>query len=194
MNYPLQLSFKLLAIAQQVYARDSTGNLLFYVKQKAFKLKEDITVFADEGQTRPLFTIKAEKILDFNARYQFADAQGNNVGSIKRQGMKSLWQARYDIFDGERVVLNIQEENAWIKVLDALLGEVPILGMFSGYLFNPAYLVTRTDGTVILRLKKQPAFFESKFVLEKKAEFDSSEEARALLGLIMMVLLERSRG
>jgi uncharacterized protein YxjI len=194
MNYPLQLSFKILALAQQLSGTDATGKLVFYVKQKAFKLKEDVTLFADETQTQPLYHIKADKMLDFNARYSFTTAQGAAAGAVKRQGMKSLWKAHYDIFDGENTVLSIHEENPWIKVLDTLLSEVPILGLLTGHFFHPAYLVTRPDGTVVMRLQKQAAFFEGRFAIEKRAEFQPGEEARALLGLVMMLLLERGRG
>jgi uncharacterized protein YxjI len=194
MNYPLQLTFKILAIASQISATDATGKLVFYVKQKAFKLKEDVTVFADEGQTQPLYHIRAEKMFDFSARYNFTDPQGANVGAVKRQGMKSLWKAHYEIFDGDKIVLTITEENPWIKVVDALLSEVPILGMLTGHFLHPAYLVKRPDGAVVMRLHKQAAFFEGRFGIEKHGEFLPGEEARALLGVLMMVLLERRRG
>jgi hypothetical protein len=194
MNYPLHISFKILALARQLAVTDASGSLVFYVKQKAFKLKESVTVFADATQTQPLYSINANKILDFSASYQFADTQGTPIGSVRRQGMKSLWKAHYDVFDGESPVMVIKEENAWTKVLDALLGEIPVVGMFTGYLFHPAYLVTRPDGAVVMRLEKQPAFFEGKFIVQKHAELNQTEETRALLSLIMMVLLERSRG
>jgi uncharacterized protein YxjI len=194
MNYPLHMSFKILALAQQISVTDAGGNLIFYVKQKAFKLKEAVTVFADAGQTQPLYSINANKMLDFSARYTFTDSQGRPLGSVKRQGMKSLWKSHYDVLDGENAVMTIKEESAWTKVLDGLIGEIPILGMFTGYLFHPAYLVSRPDGTILLRLEKQPAFFEGKFIIEKKAEMDQQEEERALLSVIMMILLERHRG
>ncbi len=194
MNYPLQISFKIIAIAQQLSITDAQGNLVFYVKQKAFKLKEAVTVFADAGQTQPLYTINADKVLDFSARYHFADNHGNPIGSVKRQGMKSIWKARYDIMDGESPVMMISEENAWTKVFDSLLGEIPIVGMFTGYFFHPAYRVTRPDGAMLLRIEKQPAFFEGKFVVEKHMEMSPVEETRALLSLVMMLLLERGRG
>jgi hypothetical protein len=194
MNYPLQISFKILAIAQQLSITDATGNLIAYVKQKAFKLKEAVTVFADTEQTRPLYTINADKVLDWSARYTFRDTSGNVIGSVKRQGMKSLWKARYDIFDGETPIMTISEENGWIKVFDALFGEIPIVGIFSGYLFHPAYLVSHINGTLLLRLEKQPAFLEGKFIIEKHVDLPPVEETRALLSLIMMILLERRRG
>ncbi|HKS28392.1 MAG TPA: hypothetical protein VJS44_11255 [Pyrinomonadaceae bacterium] len=194
MNYPLRLSFKILAIARQLSVTDSTGQLVFYVKQKAFKLKEAVTIFADEAQTQPLFTIGADRVIDFSARYHFRDQAGNALGSVKRQGMKSLWRSRYDIMRGEEVVLTIQEVNPWSKVFDSLFGEIPILGMFTGYVFHPAYEVLRTNGQPILRIVKEPAFFEGKFRVDKIAEMHPQEELVATLSLLMMVLLERARG
>jgi hypothetical protein len=90
--------------------------------------------------------------------------------------------------------LSIKEENAWIKVIDGLIGEIPILGMFSGYVFHPAYLVTRRDGAVVMRIQKQPAFFEGRFTVEQKAPLSADEERSLLLGVVMMLLLERDRG
>ncbi len=194
MNYPLDITFKLIAIAQQLSVRDAQGNLIFYVKRKAFKLKEAITVFADEAQMRPLYHLNADRVIDFSARYLFTDHAGNTLGSIKRHGMRSLWKSHYEIEDDQYAPLSLNEESAWIKVFDSLLGELPVVGMLTGYLFHPAYLLSRADGTVLLRMEKQPAFFEGKFRVERRAELAPAEETRALLGLLMMILLERSRG
>lgn len=194
MEYPLQLSFKLLAIARQVSVTDARGQLVAYVRQKAFKLKEAVTVFADAEQTRPLYTIKADRVLDISARYNFADAAGNYLGSVKRKGMRSVWKAHYDVLEGEQLLLTITEESAWTKVLDSLVGEIPVVGMFTGYLFHPAYLVKRTNGAVVMRLEKRPAFFEGKFELTRHGDLDEREESRALLAVITTVLLERGRG
>jgi hypothetical protein len=167
---------------------------VFYVKQKLFKLKEAVTVFADSGQTQPLYQINADRVLDFSARYHFTDSNGVGLGSVKREGVRSLWKSHYDIYQGDTPVMTIREENAWVKVLDGLFGGIPIIGMFSGYVFNPAFLVSRSDGTVVMRLAKQPAFFESKFTINKQAALDESQETCILLSLLMMILLERSRG
>lgn len=195
MNYPLELSFKILALASQIYIRDSNQQLIGYVKQKMFKLKEDINVFADEGQTQLLFNIKADRVIDFSARYNFTAANGTHIGSIKRQGMRSIWKANYEISDANnQQVLQINEENAWVKVFDSLIGEVPILGMFSGYMFNPAYIISKNDGTPIARLHKEKAFLESKFIFTAQVQMQSNEETILLLGVLMMTLLERMRG
>ncbi len=195
MNFPLSLSFKLLALANQIYVRDANGNLLGYVKQKMFKLKEDINIFADEQQTQMLFNIKADRMIDWSANYSFSDNRGNHLGSIKRQGMRSIWKASYDIFDSNgNQAYKINEESGWVKVGDALFGELPIIGMLAGYVFHPAYIVSRMDGTPIARLKKEPAFFEGKFILTNLSQLSTEEETRIVLGVLMMTLLERRRG
>ncbi|HVZ39859.1 MAG TPA: hypothetical protein VHI13_11325 [Candidatus Kapabacteria bacterium] len=194
MQYPLQLKFKVLAIAHQLTVTDATGALVCYVKQKAFKLKEDVTVFADKEQTQPLYTIKADRVIDWNAKYAFATAAGAPLGMVQRQGTRSLFKAHYDIYDGAEIDMTIHEENPWSKFFDALFGELPVVGVFSGYVFNPKYAVTRTDGTQVMRVIKRPAMLEGKFEIERLADMDEHEEIRAFLSVIMMVLLERMRG
>ncbi|WP_042342001.1 hypothetical protein [Calothrix sp. PCC 7507] len=194
MQYPLELTFKFWALAPQISVVDSQGKLVFYVKQKLFKLKEAITVFGDVEQSRPLYYIKADRIIDFSARYDFTDSQGNYLGGVKRRGLRSLWRARYDIFDGDVSILNIQEKNPWVKVADALFAEIPVLGMFTGYVFNPVYLVNRTDGSVVMRLEKIPSFLSRRFIIKAVDQISDREEQQLLLSLVMMLLLERNRG
>lgn len=195
MNFPVDFTFKLLALASQIYVRDANGNLLGYVKQKLLKLKEDINVFTDETQTSVLYNIKADRVIDWSARYTFRDGAGNVIGSIKRKGMRSIWKANYEITDAaDNHIISVNEENGWIKVGDALIGELPVVGMFTGYLFNPAYLMTRADGSPVARLAKQPAFFEGKFQVTPQTQLSGEEEVRVLLSFLMMTLLERRRG
>jgi hypothetical protein len=194
LSYPLQLSFKVVAIAPQISVTDATGTLLLYVRQKIFKLREAVTVFADREQKQPLYTIGADRVLDFSARYHVATAAGEPVGVVQRQGMRSLWKAHYEVERGGVPVLALREENPWVKVLDGLFGEIPILGILSGYLFHPAYLVVRTDGTTVLRARKRPALFEGRYEITRLAELSDEDEEIALLAVLMLLLLERERG
>lgn len=193
MDFPLEARFKLLAIASQISVTDAYGALLFYAKQKAFKLKEAVTVYADEEQTRPLYRIAADRILDISARYRIEDAGGAELGALQRQGMRSLWRAHYDIEQGGRPTFVIREENPWIKVADGILGSLPIVSIFAGYLFNPAYLVLRApDGPPMLRVVKRRALFEGRFEIE--ALSGEAVPDVAVIGVLMMLLLERGRG
>jgi uncharacterized protein YxjI len=200
MKYPLTMNFKILAVAPQIFVRDADGQELMYVKQKLFKLKEAINIFSDQSQTNQLYTINADRILDFSARYNFTDSQGMSLGAVKRRGMRSIWKASYDVMEGDSIIFHIQEENAFVKLMDGCFGEIPILGMFSGYVFNPAYLVTRPSSTgqpgpTVMRLAKELAFLEGRFTIEKiDPTLSEKEEEQILLGLMMMTLLERARG
>ncbi len=194
MKFPLQLSFKKIALAPQISVTDADGHLRLYVRQKLFKLKEAVTVFADADQRETLYTIQADRVLDFGARYKIADRNGAELGSVKREGMRSFWKAHYSVERGGREVMTIREENPWVKVVDSLIGEIPVVGLLTGYMLHPAFAVTRADGSVVLRVVKQPALFEGKFVIEKHAELDAHDEGLAVLSILMMTLLERARG
>ena len=195
MNFPLDLRFKILAIASQIYVNDSAGRLICYVKQKAFKLKEDITVFADEAQTTPIYRIHADRVIDFSASYRIDDTSGRELGAVKRQGMRSFWRAQYEVHRGGQAVMTIQEENPWAKVADGFLTEIPILGLLSGYLFHPAYKVTRTaSGAVCLRAQKQAAFMEGRFRIDSTAPLSDEDQLLGVLSILMVLLLERARG
>ena len=195
MNFPVELSFKIFALASQIYIRDGNGNMIGYVKQKMFKLKEDINIFADETQTNQRFNIKADRVIDFSSRYNFTDNAGTSLGSIKRKGMRSIWKANYDVFDSDGTeIFKINEESGWVKVVDSLVGEIPVVGMFTGYMFHPAYIVSRPDGKPVARVQKQPAFLEGKFQLSSLGQMSSEEETQVLLAVLTMVLLERARG
>ena len=112
-----------------------------------------------------------------------------------REGWASLWKARYDILDeNKNNDLFISEDSAWVKVFDTLFSEISILGIFTGYVFNPSYTVRPPDGTEVARLIKEPSLLGRKFSVEKLADFGSGEEERIMLSLMMMILLERRRG
>ena len=195
LNFPLSLTFKIGTFANDFVAKDASDTTISYVKQKMFKFIEDVSVFTDESQSTILYKINANKWIDFSATYLFTDSNGNDVGRIARKGWASIWKTRYEIYDEKQNQdLLIQEENAWIKVFDAIFAQIPVLGILTGYVFNPSYAVSRPDGTIVAQLKKEPSFFGRKFKVNKLAEFEIGEEERIVLSLMMMILLERRKG
>jgi len=193
-QYPLTLSFKILALSSQFSVTDDSGRVIAWAAQKMFRLKEAVTIFADSSKSEILFTIKADRVMDFGARYYFTDAQGTTLGSVQRKGMKSIWRAEYYIFDGAISSFKIREENPWIKVADGLLDAIPFAELLTGFVLHPSYLVSRENGTPVMRIRKMAAFLESRFAIERIAPMEREEEQRVLLSLIMLVLLERRRG
>lgn len=195
LNYPLEFEFKILALAPQFYIKDASGRDVAYVKQKLLKLKEDITVFENESQAAPLYKIKANQWIDWSASYLFSDASGNALGKVGRKGARSLWKSTYEIYDeNDKFEFKIEEDSAWVKVIDGVFSQIPILGMFTGYVFNPKYNITNTNGEKIAEFNKEASLLGKKFKLHKLGDYNSNEEVRIVLSLIMMVFLERSRG
>lgn len=77
-------------LGQRFYIFDHQVQLIAFVKQKAFKLKEDIRVFSDESMTREILAIQARSIIDWGAAYDVLDrTNGESVGGLKRKGWKS---------------------------------------------------------------------------------------------------------
>ena len=195
LQYPLFLKFKLTTLASDFTITDSNENSLAYVRQKMFKLKEDVVVFNNESKSQENFRIKANQWIDFNASYAITDSFGKNLGKIARKGMRSIWKATYNIFDhNENQKYKVQEENAWVKVFDGIVSDIPIIGMFTGYFLNPSYIVHDNNGKEIYRLRKMPSFFGRKFQLDQLNDIADEEETLVVLSLMMMVLLERTKG
>jgi hypothetical protein len=193
-QYPLQLTFKFWTLAPKISIVDKHGKSVFFVRQQLFRLKEVIDVFADSTLSEKLFTIKADRIIDFSARYNFTNSRGQTLGAVKRRGIRSLWKAHYEIFEGTQVIFNIHEDNPWIKVMDSFFAEIPIVGMFTGMVFNPVYLVTRPNGNIVMRLEKIPSFWSRLYSIKQLNTLNTQEETLILLSQLMMILLERNRG
>lgn len=105
---------------------ESKSNLLFFVKQKAFKLKEDITVFADEGQSKPLLKINARSMLDLGTTYDITDASsGQRIGSLRRKFLKSMLRDEWDILDaGEKEIGKVIEDSMAMAMLRRFLSNL----------------------------------------------------------------------
>ena len=201
-DYPLNLRFRLIALAPRIVVIDSQANEVLFIKQKVFKLREDIRIFSDQSESREVFNIQAEQILDFNTRYNFYDSKsGQHLGSVKARGWRSIWSATYLIDDArQQQMMLIKEDNPWVKVADSLINDIPVIGWLSGYLFHPSYTCYRGSdpddrSQPVMRIQKQGAFFENMFTVELlDGAIDADEEVSALLSFMLMVQFMRRRG
>lgn len=105
---------------------DVMGQLVAYVEQKAFKLKEDITVFADEEKQRPLLDIKAREVIDFSAAYDVVDASTRqDVGALRRKGWKSILRDEWVLLGpAEQELGRIQEDSQLMATLRRFLSNL----------------------------------------------------------------------
>ena len=137
LSYPLDLGFKIVTIGTRIRVTDATGRQVAYVRKKKFKLKEDVGVYEDENQSRLRFRMKADRMLDFSARYAISGPDGHPIGTVGRQGVRSMWSSSYALTGASgRETGIIREENPWVKVLDGLMEAVPFGDAVRGLFFN----------------------------------------------------------
>ncbi|NOJ98599.1 hypothetical protein D7W82_37160 [Corallococcus sp. CA049B] len=108
--------FKIFGGAFHIY--DEAGNVAFYSKMKAFKLKEDLRVYSGEDMQEELITIQARSILDFGATYDVTDAvTGERVGALRRKGLSSILRDTWLILDADGQEVGKVEEDSMLLAL-----------------------------------------------------------------------------
>ncbi len=97
-NYLLKR--QVLALTGKFRIYDPSGNLVMFSEQKMFKLREDIRVYADEGKSQEVLSIKARQIIDFSAAYDVVDtAYNQKVGTLRRKGWSSMLRDEWQVLD-----------------------------------------------------------------------------------------------
>ncbi len=195
-QFPLRFRFRVLTFVPKMDVFDAVGRPVLHARQRFFRLREQVEIFTDASQRERLAEIRADRIIDWSARYRFTDGQGGEIGAMGRRGWRSLWRANYEVFNpGDASPdFRISEENPMAKVMDGLFGGLPLLGVLTVWLFHPRYAAVRSSGAPALRLSKRPAFWEGRFDIEQQGPLAPREVMNLLLSFIMLVLLERRRG
>ena len=150
--------FKLFGAA--FHLRTLDGRLLAYSKQKAFKLREVIRVFADEAQTVELLHIQADRVIDWGAAYRVLDAQtGEHIGSLRRKGWSSLFRDSWEILDAEGTVRGrVVEDSGWKAMLRRLNDLVSLV-------LSQRFLI-QVDGQTVATMKQNFNFIAQKFFVD----------------------------
>ena len=114
---------KVFDIAPKFFFYDMQGNKIGFLKQKLFKLKEDIRLYTDESMTQELLTIKARSILDFSTAYDVTDSRDQTkVGALKRKGLKSILRDEWIIMDAaDQDIGRIHEDSMTLALLRRFL-------------------------------------------------------------------------
>ena len=99
------------------------GEMVLYVEQKMFRLREDIRVYSDEGKGQELLLIKARSIIDFAAAYDVLDgASGQKVGTLRRRGWRSMLRDQWEVLDvNDQPMGLLYEDSAGQAMLRRLL-------------------------------------------------------------------------
>ena len=102
---------KFFAIGKKYNIKDEYGNDLFYASMEMLKLRPKIHIYDNDRQTGEILTITPNSILDYDATYEITDARTQAlIGSIKRDGLHSLFQNRWNIMDASGNVVGYATE------------------------------------------------------------------------------------
>jgi len=99
------------------------NELVLYVEQKMFRLREDIRVFSDESKAQELLLIQARNILDFSAAYDVIDSgSGQKVGVLRRKGLRSMLRDEWEVLDaGDQPIGMLFEDSVGLAMLRRFL-------------------------------------------------------------------------
>lgn len=75
----------------------SEGRLLGMAQQKRLAFKEQVTFYADESKTRPVFSFKARQRIDLNAGYDVVDESGAPLGFFRKDFGASLLRSTFHV-------------------------------------------------------------------------------------------------
>jgi len=102
---------------------NAQGELAGFSQQKAFKLKEDIRIYADESKSRELMRIAARSIIDWGAAYDVIDSATNaKVGALRRKGWSSMVRDSWSVLGpADQELGQIQEDSVTLALARRLL-------------------------------------------------------------------------
>ena len=184
---PLKVRRKSLTkIGHEVFISDQADSLLLWVKQKGFKLKEDIRVFADDSKSEERLTIQARKIMDFNAAFDVVDpGTGEKVGGFRRKGWSSIIKDEWQILDVNDNQIGAIHEDTMVLAL---------LRRFLTSLIPQTYWFKVNDETVAqLKQHFNPFLFKGEFHMFPKGS-DKLDPRLAIAGVVLLMIMEGRQG
>ncbi len=180
--YSRKKFFKIFGGVIRIYDKDKK-RLLYYVRQKAFKLKEDIIIYKEESLNQIYLRIKAESILDLGTKYNIYKIQNDQeikIGTIKREFIKSIWRDSWKILDIQKQEIGYIQEDSLFKAL------------LRRYLTNlipqkfEIYYKDKLSG--VLKQTFNP------FIAQYHADFSMNNDFPLELGIASLVLLQIIEG
>jgi hypothetical protein len=127
----------------------SPGDLIAVAQQKRMAFKEEVTFYADEKRTQPVFSFKARQRMDLGATYDVKDAAGQPIGWFRKDFGKSLLRSTWHLGTNDGLELFGQERNKNVALARRVWEFLPYIGdLPSPFLFH--FDFTDPAGRVLL--------------------------------------------
>ena len=134
---------------RSVDANGAEGPVIAMAQQKRMAFKEQVTFYADEARTQPVFGFKARQRMDLAATYDVTDASGTPIGSFRKEFAKSLLRSTWQLTAADGLQATGTERNQSVAIARRLWEVVPVISdLPSPFLFH--FDFTAPDGSIVL--------------------------------------------
>jgi uncharacterized protein YxjI len=134
---------------RSVDAAGIEGPLIAVAQQKRMALKEQVTFYADEARTQPVFGFKARKRMDLSATYDITDASNTPIGTFRKEFAKSLLRSTWQLSAADGLQATGTERHHGVAIARRLWDFVPFINdLPSPFVFH--FDFTAPDGSVVL--------------------------------------------
>ncbi|MBC7597017.1 MAG: hypothetical protein H7288_24385 [Kineosporiaceae bacterium] len=141
----------------EIRGLDDTGTegpIIAVAQQKRMAFKEEVTFYADEARTQPVFGFKARRRMDLAATYDVTDAQGASIGWFRKDFGKSLMRSTWNLGAADGLEAIGTERNKNVAIARRVWDLIPFAGDIPAP-FTFHFDFTTADGTVILVSERQ---------------------------------------
>ena len=103
----------------------SEGAVIAVAQQKRLAFKEQVTFFADEARSQPVFSFKARQAIDLAAIYDVFDAAGTPIGYFQKDFAASLFRSSFNL-GGAGIDAYGQERSMAVSIFRRLSDAIPL--------------------------------------------------------------------
>lgn len=94
----------------------SQGRVIAIAQQKRMAFKEQVTFYADEARSQPVFSFKARQALDLAAVYDVTDGTGQPLGTFQKDFRASLLRSKF-LLTGPGIAASGTERNQTVAII-----------------------------------------------------------------------------
>jgi hypothetical protein len=163
------------------HRRWAAGHLLAVAQQKRAAFKEQVTFYQDESRTMPIFSFTARQRLDLGATYDVLDANGQPIGSFRKDFAKSLLRSTWHL-EASGLKVTGSERNVGVALGRRIWEATPVGDVVpSPFRFNFDFV--DTNGEVLMTSEREKSLRDRYLITLPDARLDGRVAAAMAVAL-----------
>lgn len=187
MEFPVDISFKLLSWYARVHVTDGQGKLMGFVPPLRKGLLH-VPVYSDESMRTPIYFIKAEHMFT----HWFEDTKGRRIGEFGITAAGGMGGGKF-IFVGAKPVFEFVRPFGWAEFWEGLVPNLPVLNALTGPFVKLRTHAVRTAGNAqVLRIVKERLMFDVRYRLSTLEQLTDRELECLMLSALVFAYMDFS--